>query len=167
MDCVAIPDCTRVKQSRSRGTPHVRKTILVVEDEAFVREATCDLLEERGYHVLWAENAATAKTLFSWYASEVDLVLCDAVLPDGNGIVLGQGFRQECPNLKLIFLSGYPLADPEQQLQNGGGTAFIAKPYSSSTLMPIISGIFSQNQGAGSLPGAVADAFEDHARNLV
>jgi two-component system, cell cycle sensor histidine kinase and response regulator CckA len=145
MDCVTIPDCTPAKQNQPYGAPHGTKTILVVEDEAFVREATCDLLEERGYHVLWAENAATAKILFSWYASEVDLALCDAVLPDGNGIVLGQGFRQECPNLKLVFLSGYPLADPEQQLQNGGGTAFIAKPYSSSTLMPIIGGILNQN----------------------
>jgi len=144
MDCVTIPDCTPAKPNRPHGRSHGTKTILVVEDEAFVREATCELLKECGYHVLWAENAATAKILFSWYTMEVDLVLCDAVLPDGNGIVLGQGFRQECPNLKLVFLSGYPLADMEQQLQNAGGTAFIAKPYSSSTLMPIIVGIFSQ-----------------------
>jgi len=144
MDCVTIPDCTPAKPNRPHGRSHGTKTILVVEDEAFVREATCELLKECGYHVLWAENAATAKILFSWYTMEVDLVLCDAVLPDGNGIVLGQGFRQECPNLKLVFLSGYPLADMEQQLQNAGGTAFIAKPYSSSTLMPIIGGIFSQ-----------------------
>jgi len=144
MDCVTIPDCTPAKPNRPHGRSHGTKTILVVEDEAFVREATCELLKECGYHVLWAENAATAKILFSWYATEVDLVLCDAVLPDGNGIVLGQGFRQERPNLKLVFLSGYPLADMEQQLQNGGGTAFIAKPYSSSTLTPIIEGIFNQ-----------------------
>jgi len=167
MDCVTIPDCTPAKPNRPHGTPHGTKTILVVEDEAFVREATCNLLEERGYHVLWAENAVTAKILFSWYATEVDLVLCDAVLPDGNGIVLGQGFRQECPNLKLIFLSGYPLANLEQQLQLSSGTAFIAKPYSWSTLMPIIGGIFSQNQCGGSLPGVVVDGFEDHARDLV
>jgi len=144
MDCVTIPDCTPAKPNRPHGRSRGTKTILVVEDEAFVREATCELLKERGYHVLWAEDAATAKILFSWYANEVDLVLCDAVLPDGNGIVLGQGFWQECPNLKLVFLSGYPLADMEQQLQNGGGTAFIAKPYSSSTLTPIIEGIFNQ-----------------------
>jgi CheY-like chemotaxis protein len=102
MGSVAVPEYMPDAQTSARAA----KTILVVEDEAFVCEVTCDILKHCGYRVLRAEDAATAKKLFSRYSDQIDLLLCDAVLPDENGMSLADTLRRRCPTLKLIFASG-------------------------------------------------------------
>jgi CheY-like chemotaxis protein len=58
------------------------ETILVVEDERIVREATCQVLSQLDYCVLAAENATAAREIFLDHSRDIDLLLCDAVLPD-------------------------------------------------------------------------------------
>ena len=60
-------------------------TILLVEDEAFVREVACEILRVAGYRVLPARNAAEAVPAFLAHREEVQLLLTDVVLPDRNG----------------------------------------------------------------------------------
>ena len=81
-------------------------TILLVEDEAFVREVACEILRVAGYRVLPARNAAEAVPAFLAHREEVQLLLTDVVLPDRNGrdlafelATLGHAFR-------IIFISG-------------------------------------------------------------
>src|ERR1700691_6055626 len=83
-------------------------TILVVEDEAFVREAACDILESEGYRVLRACNATEALTAFRRQQGSVQLLLLDVVLPGQNGPALAKNLRIAHPALKAIFISGYP-----------------------------------------------------------
>lgn len=87
---------------RSRGT------ILLVEDEAFLREVTCEILESAGYRVLKTRNAAEATSTFGEYKSIVRLLLTDVVLPGQNGRDLAHDLRSVCPKLKILFISGYP-----------------------------------------------------------
>jgi len=83
-----------------------RDTILVVEDEAFVREAASDILEREVYRVLRACNAAEAQEAFR--RQHVQLLLSDVVLPGQNGPALAKDLRATRPSLKAIFISGYP-----------------------------------------------------------
>jgi CheY-like chemotaxis protein len=83
-----------------------RHTILVVEDEAFVREAACDILEGEGYRVLRARNAAEAQAAFRRQQGSVQLLLSDVVLPGQNGPALAKDLRATRPALKAIFISG-------------------------------------------------------------
>jgi PleD family two-component response regulator len=84
------------------------ETILVVEDEAFVREATCDILESEGYRVLRARNATEAQTAFRQNHGSVQLLLSDVVLPGQNGPALAKDLQEAHQALPAIFISGWP-----------------------------------------------------------
>jgi CheY-like chemotaxis protein len=82
-------------------------TILLVEDESFLREVTCEILESAGYRVLKARTAAEAISAFDEYKTIVRLLLTDVVLPGQNGRDLATDLRSVSPKLKIIFTSGY------------------------------------------------------------
>jgi CheY-like chemotaxis protein len=81
-------------------------TVLLVEDESFLREVTCDILESAGYRVLKTCNAKEAISAFTEYKTIVRLLLTDVVLPGQNGRDLANDLRSVCPKLKIIFISG-------------------------------------------------------------
>lgn len=122
--------------------------ILVVEDETFVCDVTCDLLRNSGYRVLRAETAADALKLFSHHGEDIDLLLCDAVLPDENGMSLAHSLRQRSPRLKLIFASGYPRSELDEQIESEPGAQFLTKPFSSAALLSKIRMLLDENISA-------------------
>ena len=62
-----------------------RPTILLVEDEPFVREATCGILQSAGFEVLLAEDVQDAMQIYEECKRGIDLVITDMVLPGGTG----------------------------------------------------------------------------------
>jgi len=70
-----------------------RGTILLVEDESFLREVTCEILESAGYRVLKTDTAAEAISAFDEYKTIVRLLLTDVVLPGQNGRDLATDLR--------------------------------------------------------------------------
>lgn len=125
------------KESAALGMPLLLllpNTILVVEDEGFVRGVTCELLRESGYTVLEAADAAAARRLFAGCASSVNLLVCDVVLPDENGASLARALRRMAPALKVVLVSGYPAA----RLSGKSGRTRVArrlqKPHSAASL---------------------------------
>jgi len=87
-------------------SPRGHGTILLVEDEEFLRNATGDILESTGYRVLKTRNAEEATSTFRRYKTIVKLLLTDVVLPGQNGRDLANDLRSICPNLRTIFTSG-------------------------------------------------------------
>jgi CheY-like chemotaxis protein len=108
--------------------------ILVVEDEDFVRNVTCEVLRSSGYIALPATDATQAKELLRRSALVPHLLLTDIVLPDQNGCELAQDIRAVNPTLIAIFMSGYPnnviSRFPEQPR-----TFYLPKPFSASSLL--------------------------------
>jgi len=117
-----------VKPVRTHGT------ILLVEDEALVREVTCEILEISGYRVLKARTAAEATIAFTRYKNIVKLLLTDVVLPDRNGRELAGALRVARPDLKTIFISGYPENAVTRNGTEEEGMFYLAKPYSFQSL---------------------------------
>ena len=110
-----------------------RDTILVVEDEAFVREAASDILEREVYRVLRACNAAEAQEAFR--RQHVQLLLSDVVLPGQNGPALAKDLRATRPSLKAIFISGYPENTVTRYGLNTDQMSYLPKPFSAESLL--------------------------------
>lgn len=119
-----------------------RRTILLVEDEPFVREATCSILESAGFEVLRAENAQDALRIYVQRTRRIDLVMTDMVLPGRSGLQLGEDLRQQSPEVLVLVTSGYSNPEFETQFETKHETKatemrtyFLAKPYSRRTLV--------------------------------
>ena len=83
------------------------ETILLVEDQALVREVTCQILESAGYVVLEAVDAVDAMSIFLQHSGNIHLLLTDVVMPGKTGCVLAEELGALCPEMKIIFMSGY------------------------------------------------------------
>ena len=110
------------------------ETILFVEDESFVREGAAEVLRSVGYTVLTAKNGLEALRTFQKCSRRVHLLLSDVVLPGKSGHALASELRQLCPEIIILFISGY--AD---QLAPGAyekeRAHFLAKPFSMPALL--------------------------------
>ena len=110
-------------------------TILLVEDERFVREVANEILRSAGYRPLSARCAEEARRLFCQH-EDVHLSVTDVVLPDDNGTHLADELGSRRPGLKTIFISGYP----ENAVARAGvpepdSRYYLPKPFSSESLI--------------------------------
>ncbi|MBL8741061.1 MAG: response regulator [Myxococcales bacterium] len=114
--------------------PRGWETVLVVEDHALVRRATVRALEGQGYQVLVASSGSEALSVIGSTKAPIDLLVTDMVMPDMSGKQLAERLTEICPQLKVLFVSGYAditfLADPELHAQ----VAFLPKPFTPSAL---------------------------------
>jgi CheY-like chemotaxis protein len=96
---------------RSRATTHGvagrTETILFVEDEAFVRDVTSEVLRSAGYRVLVAKTADEAAQLNDQHLGQVDLLLTDVILPGRSGRTLANDLKLRCPSIAVLIVSGY------------------------------------------------------------
>lgn len=108
------------------------ETVLYVEDEAFVRDVTSEVLQSAGYDVWTARNAAEAQCIYDGKQGAVDILITDVILPGENGRALSRRLRSTAPGLKVLFVTGY--AD---QLGPGDaeGEDCMAKPFATGQLL--------------------------------
>ena len=110
------------------------ETILLVEDDPFVREITGITLTELGYHVLEAQDGASALALARTHADPIHLLLTDVVLPQMSGRQVADRFAKEHAGAKVMFMSGYA----EEAITGHGGidqnAPFLAKPFTPTAL---------------------------------
>ena len=106
--------------------------ILLVEDELFVREVTCEVLRFAGYGVLAAKDAAEAVRMYELRRGNVDLLLSDVILPGETGLALAGNLRRTNPALKVLLVSGYGEQIAMLEL---GEEEYLCKPFSSEVLL--------------------------------
>jgi len=120
------PDEQPAQKAPRGGT----ETILVVEDEAPVRELVCNLLAGHGYNILQAESGLKALEVWRECKDRIDLLLTDLVMPDRvNGRELAEKLWVERPKLKVIFTSGYSADVVGKDFVLRGGLNYLQKPY--------------------------------------
>ena len=135
------------------NNPINRRTILLVEDEPFVRDATRTILENAGFSVLPATNGSDAIRLYEERQAPIDLVMTDMVLPGRTGQQIGEDLRQRSPLLKVLITSGYGIARDTTE-DPAADTYFLAKPYSRRDLVEKIENILNSQvlQPTGTQP---------------
>jgi two-component system cell cycle sensor histidine kinase/response regulator CckA len=108
------------------------ETILFVEDEAFVRGVTSEVLRTAGYEVLTAQNAADGVRIFEARHADVQLLLTDVVLPGETGRAMAGRLRRRNPELKVLLVTGY---GEQMGPREGGREECLAKPFSVEVLL--------------------------------
>jgi CheY-like chemotaxis protein len=106
------------------------ETILLVDDEAPVRQLCAKALTRAGYRVHEACNGPEALRVFDECGDTIDLLLTDMKMPHMTGAELARHLRRRRESLKLLCVSGYPVnADREPRMD------FLAKPFSRDELL--------------------------------
>jgi nitrogen-specific signal transduction histidine kinase len=123
----------QIESLRATGgetTPRGHETILLVEDEAPLRQLVQFLLERLGYSVLEAESGPAALNVWKKRERKIDLLLTDLVMPEGmNGYELSEALHRDDPDLKVIFTSGYSADIVGKDFVLRDGLNFLQKPY--------------------------------------
>ncbi len=128
----------------------IGKTILLVEDEDFVRNVTQEVLEMEGFRVLSAGSGPDALKTLERDGSEIDLLLSDIVLPGMNGRDLAQRLVMKLGELKVMFMSGYA----ENAVSNGKddqsrGTYYLHKPFTLESLVREVKNVLELDSISG------------------
>jgi len=135
---VEIADETPAGTNGSRATRSGRETILLVEDNAPLREAISDSTRELNYRVLTAEDGAEALDLYTQHRQEIALVISDMVMPEMGGKALMRALREQRADVKMILFSGYPLASGDKAYLEASGIRWLQKPFTAGELSTLI-----------------------------
>jgi two-component system cell cycle sensor histidine kinase/response regulator CckA len=114
--------------------PRRSATILLVEDEVAVRATARRMLERMGHTVLEASNGEEALRVHREHSEAIDILLTDVVMPIMGGRELAERLREERPDLRVLYTSGYT---DEAVVRHGiveGSAAFLQKPYQPAAL---------------------------------
>ena len=105
------------------------KLVLVIDDEAPVREAITDILDLEEIGVITADNGDTGIALYKARASEIDLVLLDLSMPGKSGRETFAELAEFDPNVRILLSSGYTEADITKDFDSPSLVGFLQKPY--------------------------------------
>jgi PAS domain S-box-containing protein len=132
---IYLPVATDTSGEADTLTGPALDTVLVVEDEPDLLEATAALFRSLGYEVLTASNGSEAMDALS-RRDDIHILFTDVVMPRGiDGIQLARSTRDLRPDVRIVLASGYPL--PALRAQHGqlDDFAFIHKPYRLADLL--------------------------------
>jgi two-component system, cell cycle sensor histidine kinase and response regulator CckA len=129
-----------------------RRTILLVEDEPFVREATSRILQSAGFEVFTAADALEAMHIYDQLGRRADLLMTDVVLPGRSGRQLGQDVRNLSPGIAILLTSGYGEAGSDAESLDAR-TYYLAKPYTKGSLVEKIEQILTPHRRAAAQAG--------------
>jgi CheY-like chemotaxis protein len=108
--------------------------VLLTEDEEPVRRLTRVILEMNGYQVLEAAGGDEALSIYKQHQGRIDLIIADVVMPKMSGPELAQNLETLCPDIKVLYLSGYT---DDAILRHGlldREIAFLQKPFTAEAL---------------------------------
>jgi CheY-like chemotaxis protein len=105
------------------------RTVLILEDQDFVREVTGEVLRSVGYRVFTAKNAMEAGRLYEMYGSRVDLLIADIVLSGESGWSFARRMREQF-GTRILLMSGYA-----EQIALPRSEPVLAKPFSQEQLL--------------------------------
>lgn len=114
--------------------PHT--TVLIVEDDAGLREALVDTLLLADYHVIAADSAEQAIMTLSRQA--VDIVVSDIQMGEMNGLALLRAIKAKDANLPVLLMTAYATVNDAVQAMRDGATDYLSKPFAPEVLLNLV-----------------------------
>ena len=110
------------------------ETVLIVEDQEAVRSFAKAALRQHGYQVIHAGDGDQALSVAKQHSGQIHLLITDVIMPGINGKELSIRLKELCPNLKVLFISGYTADVIAQRGVLDPGVAFLHKPFGQEEL---------------------------------
>jgi two-component system cell cycle sensor histidine kinase/response regulator CckA len=150
---IYLPVSERATEDEEAGESLVAKsppmggdeTILLVDDEEFIRELGVDVLGQAGYTVLTARNGEQALEVYRKEQAHIDLIILDLIMPGMGGSKCLAELRKISPQARVLIASGYsPDASTKGTLE-AGAAGFINKPYDNKQLLDLVRKILDKS----------------------
>ena len=118
--------------------------ILVIDDDAFMRDACHETLTRRGHSVTLAESGRKALVLLeNWF---FDLILLDLKMPDEDGLFVLARIKDLDPEAIVVMITGYGSIETAVQAIKLGAFDFIAKPFTPAELIALVNRVLRNRQ---------------------
>src|SRR5512147_1356648 len=128
-----MSDVAVLNRKPAQREPGAPGSILIIDDEAAIRESLSTLLELEGYEV---ESAETGELGLARLGNRpFDLVLLDFALPDRNGAEILRDIRERDAQLAVIMITAYGTVENAVQAMQAGAVNFIQKPWDNEKLL--------------------------------
>jgi CheY-like chemotaxis protein len=126
------------REEKASPTPRGSETVLVVEDEAGVRELACQFLRVKGYTVLEADGGESALEVARRHRGVIHLLLSDMVMPKMSGGELAAKLIALRPETRIAFMSGYSEFSRGDLNKGFPEAPVLQKPFSPASLVEIV-----------------------------
>ncbi len=136
-----VPAAIRPRPAQERTS-----SILVAEDQPDVRRLVTQVLSAAGYQVLEATSGEDALERCRERACAIDLLLTDIVMPGMSGMELYMAARVNCPELRVVYMSGYSDASLEERGTVDRRGPMLAKPFTPDALLDVVAGALRSPQ---------------------
>jgi DNA-binding NtrC family response regulator len=120
------------------------ETLLLVDDEDFIRDLGTRILTKQGYTVLQAENGREALDLFRKDSSKISLVLLDLIMPEMGGTECLTELLEIDPKVKVVIASGYSADASVKETVQMGAKGFVSKPFRVKELLREVRKVLDQ-----------------------
>lgn len=122
------------------------KTIMVAEDEKMLRDVLTVMLSDMNMKVITAVNGNDALAMQAAYGGNIDFLLTDVVMPEMDGVRLGELFSKARPDSNVVYMSGYPFQDGDASFVVPTDHSFIPKPLREEKIRQILERALERKQ---------------------
>lgn len=129
-----VPEERMVEPDGEQAAAGAGETVLLVEDDPAVRSLVHKALEQHHYHVLTASNGQEAERVAHEFQGRIHLLLTDVVMPNRSGPEAAQLLLAARPNMRVLYMSGYPGSTLARYGMEGTGRAWLDKPFTPAQL---------------------------------
>jgi two-component system, cell cycle sensor histidine kinase and response regulator CckA len=114
------------------------ETILLVDDEDFIRDLGSRILEKAGYKVITASNGKEALEVYHVRGDEISLIVLDLIMPEMGGKQCLEEILKTDPSAKVIIASGFSANGPTKDALAAGSKGFVNKPYDRRQVLEVV-----------------------------
>jgi CheY-like chemotaxis protein len=126
---------TAAREATPRGGT---ETVLLVDDEEFVRDLGKQILERSGYAVLTADNGKEALSIYSKERDKISLVILDLIMPEMGGKQCLEELLKIDPQIRVLIASGFAENGRTKEAIETGARGFVGKPYNMKGMLQAV-----------------------------
>lgn len=116
-------------------------TVLIADDESFIRKLTSRILIGEGFNILQGENGQQAMEIFDSHKDEISLAILDIRMPDMSGVDVFSHLFSQKPHVRVILCSGYGTDDVPPE----SADYFIQKPFAIKDFINTVQRVLSKS----------------------